>query len=233
MNDKFSSFIRVVTSKKRLKGLLDTPLYTNACYLVADVVVVSILGFAFWALVARLYSPTQVGLASATVAAVVLLARLSRLGFGYGLIRFLPGIGERAGTMMNSCFTIAGLTSLVAALIFLSGLTLWSPALLYIRHPGLSIFFIFLTVAYTLFLLVEQAFIARRRAKFVLFKNAAAGIVKIVAAIALASLLNTSGIFASWALPNSPFMVSDNSAHRHWLTSFSMNKKGTIYRRIS
>ena len=199
MNSKFSRLIRSATSTTGLKGLLDTSLYSNACYLVIDVAVVSMLGFAFWTMATRLYSPAQVGLASATVAAVILLARLSRLGFGYGLIRFMPGVGERAATLMNSCFTIAGLTSLVASLIFLSGLNLWSPALVYIRHPGISTFFVFLTVAYTLFLLVEQAFIARRRAKFVLFKNTAAGAVKI-AAIALAYLLHTFGIFASWGL---------------------------------
>ena len=197
---KLSSLIGTAAVKEVIKGLLGTSLYTNAYYLVADVAVVSILGFAFWMLVARLYSPAQVGLASATVAAVVLLARLSRLGFDYGLVRFLPGVGARASTLMNSCFTIAGLTSLVAALIFLSGLNLWSPALLYIRHPGLSVFFVLLTVAYTLFLLVEQAFIARRRAKFVLFKNTAAGVVKVAAAIAFAYLISTFGIFASWGL---------------------------------
>jgi len=200
-NGRIFTSIRAVASREGWKGLLNTSLYTNAGYLVADVAVVSILGFAFWTLAARLYSPAQVGLASATVAAVILLARLSRLGFDYGLVRFLPGAGERAVTLINSCFTIAGLTSLVAALIFLSGLNLWSPALLYIRHPLLSTFFVFLTVAYTFFLLVEQAFMARRRAKFVLFKNAAAGVLKIAAAIALASLLSTSGIFAAWGVP--------------------------------
>lgn len=198
MNSKFSSLITAVASKEGLKGLLDTPLYINACYLVADVAVVSVLGFAFWALVARLYSPAQVGVASATIAAVILLARFSRLGFDYGLVRFLPGASERASSLMNSCFTITGLTSLVAALIFLSGLNLWSPAILSIRHPGLSIFFVLLTIAYSLFLLVEQAFIARRRAKFVLFKNIVAGVVKVAAAIAFASLFSTSGILVSW-----------------------------------
>ena len=198
--DMVAEVVRVITSRGRLRSLLGTSLYTNACYLVADIAIVSLLGFVFWVLVARLYSPAQVGLASATVAAVILLARLSRLGFDYGLIRFLPAARERAGTLINSCFTIAGLTSLVAALIFLSGLSLWSPALLYIRYPGLSVFFVFLTVAYTLFLLVEQAFIARRRAKFVLFKNAAAGVVQIAAAIVFASLLSAFGIFVSWGL---------------------------------
>jgi len=33
---------------------------------------------------------------------------LSGLGFGYGLIRFLPSAGERASTLINSCFTVAG-----------------------------------------------------------------------------------------------------------------------------
>jgi O-antigen/teichoic acid export membrane protein len=198
--DTVTQAVRVITSTERLRALLGTSLYTNTCYLVADVAVVSMLGFAFWVLVARLYSPAQVGIASATVAAVVLLARLSHLGFGYGLIRFLPGARERASTLINSCLTIAGLTSLVAALIFLSGLNLWSPALLYIRHPGLSVFFVFLTVAYSLFLLLDQTFIAQRRGEFVLFKNAAAGAAKIAAAIALASLLKTFGIFVSWGL---------------------------------
>ena len=69
----------------------------------------------------------------------------------------------------------------MAALVFVAGLNLWSPALLYIRDPGLFVFFVLLTIAYTLFMLIDQAFIARRRAKFVLFKNAAAGMVKIVA----------------------------------------------------
>ena len=200
INGMLANAVRVTTSREGLKGLLSIPLYANAGYLVADTVVVSLLGFAFWALAARLYTPVQVGLASATIAAVLLLARLSGLGFGYGLIRFLPSAGERASTLINSCFTVAGLTSLVAALIFVAGLNLWSPALLYIRDPGLFIFFVLLTIAYTLFLLIDQAFIARRRAKFVLFKNAAAGMVKIVAAIALVAFLSAFGVIISLGL---------------------------------
>lgn len=198
--DTTTKGVRVTTATERLRAFLGTPLYANSGYLVADVAVSSTLGLTFWVLVARLYSPAQVGLASATVAAIILLARLSHLGFGYGLIRFLPSAREKAITMINSCFTIAGLSSLVAALIFLAGLNLWSPALLYIRRPGLAVFFVFLTVAYNLFLLVDQTFIARRRAEFVLFKNAAAGATKIAAAVALAFLLNAFGIFVSWGL---------------------------------
>lgn len=115
---------RLFAFRVGLKGLLGKSLYTNACYLVADIAVVSLFGFAFWILVARLYPPAQVGLASATITAVILLSRLSTLGFGYGLIRFLTGAGERAKPLINSCFTIAGLVSLMASLIFLSGLRL-------------------------------------------------------------------------------------------------------------
>jgi len=200
MNNIWTGAMRIATSAERLKGLLGTSLYSNAFYLIADTATVSLLGFAFWTLVARLYTAAEVGVASATVAATILLARFSGLGFGYGLIRFLPGAGERARPMINSCFTIAGLTSLVAALIFIAGLNLWSPALLYIRYPGFSIFFVLLTVAFTLFLLIEQVFIARRRAKFVLFKNAAAGIVRVLVVVAFATFLSSFGIFASWGL---------------------------------
>ncbi len=200
INGMLANAVRVITSRERLKGLLSIPLYANAGYLVADTIIVSLLGFAFWALAARLYTPVQVGLASATIAAVLLLARLSGLGFGYGLIRFLPSAGERSSTLINSCFTIAGLTSLVAALVFVAGLNLWAPALLYIRDPGPFVFFVLLTIAYTLFRLIDQVFIARRRAKFVLFKNAAAGMVKIVAVIAFVAFFSAFGIIASLGL---------------------------------
>lgn len=200
INGTPSPSIRTLTSKEGLKNLLSIPLYSNAFYLMADIAVVSLLGFAFWVLVAKLYTPAEVGLASATIAAVILLARLSGLGFGYGMIRFLPNARGRSNTLINSCFTIAGLTSLVTALIFLAGLNFWSPALLYIRHPIFSIAFVLVTLAYTLFLLTDQSFIAKRRAKYVLFKNATAGLLKIAAAFAFVALLTSLGIFASWGL---------------------------------
>lgn len=200
MNGTLSDTARIDTPREGLKGLLSIPLYSNACYLIADTAAVSLLGFAFWVLVAKLYTPTEVGLASATIAAVILLARLSSLGFGYGLIRFLPGAGGRSNTLINSCFTIAGLTSLVVALVFVTGLGFWSPALVYIRQPIFSTCFVFVTVMYTLFLLIDQTFIARRCAKYVLFKNATAGLLKLAVAVALVVLLSSFGIFASWGL---------------------------------
>ena len=200
INGALPDTIRTATSWEGLKSLLSIPFYSNACYLIADTAVLSLLGFAFWTLVARLYTPAEVGLASATIAAVVLLAKLSGLGFGYGLIRFLPGAGGKSNTLINSCFTIAGLTSLVAALIFLGGLNFWSPALLYIRQPIFSSSFVFITVVYTLFLLIDQGFIARRCAKYVLFKNATASLLKIAAVLAFVVLLGSFGIFASWGL---------------------------------
>jgi len=200
MNGTLSDTTRTATPRLGLKGVLSIPLYSNACYLIADTAVLSLLGVAFWVIVAKLYTPAEVGLASATIAAVIFLARLSGLGFGYGLIRFLPTAGLRSNTLINSCFTIAGLTSLAAALVFVTGLSFWSPALHYIHQPLFSISFVLVTVMYTLFLLTDQTFIARRRAKYVLFKNAIAGLLKLAAAVAFASLLSAFGIFASWGL---------------------------------
>lgn len=189
-----------VASKQGLKGFLLTPLFANAGYLIADIAVVSLFGFAFWMLVTRLCTAAEVGLASATVAAVLLLAKLSGLGLGYGLIRFLPSIGGKSNPLINSCFAIAGLTSLAAALVFLTGLNLWSPALLYLRQPVFFGSFMLMTIAYTLFLLIDQTFIARRCAKYVLFKNTAAGLLKVTAAVVLIAFIGSFGIFVSWGL---------------------------------
>lgn len=87
-------------------------------------------GFFFWVIAARLYPVEGIGLASAAISAMGLLALLSTLGLDYGLIRFLPNASEKAKDMINSCFTLGGLVSIILALAFLAGLNIWSPVLI-------------------------------------------------------------------------------------------------------
>ncbi|MEA3253892.1 MAG: oligosaccharide flippase family protein [Chloroflexota bacterium] len=180
---------------------LGIPLYKNAYYLMANTVTTSLLGFVFWMVVAKFYNPADVGLASALIAATGLLASLSNLGLGFGLIKFLPNTGEKATRMINSCFTISGLVSVFAALIFLGGLDFWSPALLLIReHPIFLFAFLTFTVVFTLSPLLDQTFIAERSAKFAFIKNVAAGVIKIPIPVMLAAFFGAFGIFASAGL---------------------------------
>jgi len=77
--------------RDKIRGFLRISLYRNAAYLLMTSGTNSLAGFVFWAMAARLYPAEGVGLASAAISAMGLLALLSTLGMDYGLIRFLPG----------------------------------------------------------------------------------------------------------------------------------------------
>ncbi len=151
---------------------LRTPLYRNAIFLMANTVVASGIGFFFWMVVARFYTPYEVGLAATIIPVAVFLGMLSRFGFDIGLVRFLPSSGENSRAMINSCFTISGAAAILISFIFLMGLEIWSPALLFIRENWIFFAsFILFSVVLALFPLMNQVFVARRNAKFVLARS--------------------------------------------------------------
>lgn len=59
-------------------GSLRTPLHRNIIFLMANTVVGRGLGFFFWMVVARLYTPYEVGLAATIIPVVVILGMFSR-----------------------------------------------------------------------------------------------------------------------------------------------------------
>jgi O-antigen/teichoic acid export membrane protein len=192
--------ISTLTSRESLKAHLRMPLYTNAYYLIANMTASAVFGFVFWVIAARLYEPAEVGLASAAITAINLLAYLSSLGLGVGLIRFLPDSNNKV-KMINSSFTLSGLVALFVALVFLVSLPLWSPALLSIRqHPIFLSSFVLFTVVMTITSLTEYIFIAERHARFAFFMGVIAAVAKIGFVIALAAFFGTFAIFASVGL---------------------------------
>ncbi len=200
-NKLITDLVATATSSDRLKSLLRVPLYSNAIYLLGSSAANALLGFVFWIVAARFYAAEDVGLASAAISAVSLLAMLANLGLGYGLIRLLAHSGWNASKMINSCFTIGGLASIVAAFIFIVGLSFWSPALLFVRsNSGYLATFIIFTIASTLTSLAEQAFVAGRRAGFILLKNLIFNLLRLLLPILLAVYFHAFGIFASWGI---------------------------------
>jgi O-antigen/teichoic acid export membrane protein len=184
--------------REGLKSLYGVPLYSNAVYLIAASAVNALVGFAFWLIAARLYLPTDVGLASAAISGASLLAILANFGLGHGLIRFLPHSGKNASSLINSCFSLGSLTSIIIALIFLGGLDFWSPALLFIKqNPVYFTAFLFFALASTLSGLTGETFIAERRAGFVLAGGLIFNLLRLPLVILLAAFFRSFGIFAS------------------------------------
>ena len=190
----------VVTSRGGLKALLHDPLYSNAMYLMLVNIVNALVGFVFWIIAARFYSTSDVGLATATLSAASLLATLSSIGFGYGLIRFLKS-SANPFALINSSFTTVGVISVIAALIFVLGIGLWSPKLVFIRENAIYFAaFVLIIPAVTIAGLTDTIFVAGRRAGYVLARNLIVNISRLVLLVALATFLHSFGIFASWGM---------------------------------
>jgi len=177
------------------------PLYANASYLVLASGATAFLGFLFWVLVARLYSPDDVGFASAVISAVNLLGFLSNLGLNYGLVRFLPESGDRTASLLNSTFILGAVIAAITGSIFLVGIPIWSPALDEVRGNFVYVVcFLGSLISMVVQTMINAAFVSYRKSVFVLLQGALTSGLRIIIALGLVTFLGALGIFASWAL---------------------------------
>lgn len=189
-------FIRRLSELNRY---VKEPFYKNSFFLLLNNGSGAVLGFVFWVVAARFYPPEEVGVASALIAAMMLLATLSRLGFDMGIIRFLPAEADKKG-MINSCLTVTGLASLIMCLIFVAGLDFWSPALSFIRKDiPFMIVFIGFTVAFTLSIMLSGTFVAFRRAEFSFSQNMIVCVLRVALPVVAVSA-GVFGLFFSWGI---------------------------------
>lgn len=184
---------------KRLLALFSGhSLFRNASFLVLSTAIMSVLGFGFWLFVAHLYSPEQVGVASALIAVSTLLSSLSLLGFDAGLLRFLPGAKDQSRTFNAALLVVAGLAVVSAATYaIIDNIFLGNVAAGFTRE-GLPLFAIII-VAISLNTLTDAMFIANRRAEYHTIVYAVFGLVKLLLPISLVGL-GWLGIYAAHAL---------------------------------
>jgi len=201
---RIPAFIRGIIIKagfnQNFSRLTSIPLYRNALLLIISSLATAAFGFIFWIVVARFYSTTEVGLGSAVISAINIIALLSMAGLNFSLIRFLPK-SENPRKLINSSFTFTIIISLVVAGIFIAGINLWSPALHFVPENAIFLLtFIAMAVMSTLSPQINAVFIARRSAQFVLYKDTTLSLLKVALAIALSTFLYTFGVVASWTL---------------------------------
>jgi len=184
----------------RLRQHLKDPLYRNSIFLITNTAVTTGLGFFFWMVVARFYTVYEVGVGSAIISAVYFLALLSTLGLDVAIIRFLPK-SQKPVELINSCLTLNGIMALVIGGIFIAGLSLWSPKLVFVRENAMFILaFLLFTFGWTLSGMIGSIFIAKRRAEFNLAKNTIFSLLKIPLPILLVLFFHAFGIVSSWGI---------------------------------
>src|SRR5205823_8807692 len=167
-------------------------------------VAVSVLGFGFWALAARLFSHDAVGIVASLVSLSTFGAALAILGFDTGILRFAsrelhPRRLIRTILLVTG-FLAAGV-GLVIALVVLTinhvnGGLLWPLA-------GLSLA---LTVWTVWGFATNGALIAAGKAQFASLQLLLYGVLKIVFLVAFVSV-GIVGLFAAYALPLLPIIL--------------------------
>jgi O-antigen/teichoic acid export membrane protein len=178
--------------------IMTDTLYRNSLYNMASTFVLGGFGFVFWIIIARLYKPENVGIATTLISIMTLLSSFTILGLNSSLTRYLPQSTHRH-ELINTAFVIVTLAMLLPAAIFFLGLPLFSPQLLFLRS---NVFYMLTFILFTIFtswnILVDSIFMAFRAAGNILVKNMLVSILKLVLPFALVTL-GAYGIFTSSA----------------------------------
>lgn len=179
----------------------NSSLYKNAFFLTLNNVATSLLGFVFWNIMTRVYTPAQVGIGSTLVASSGFVAMLANMGLGIGLIRFLPETNDKAIRLINSVFTISGTSALVGALCYLVCIKMLSPALGFLRDSLLfAVLYVLFTIATSLSIQTDNSMIAGRAGIYVFLKNVLISVFKIFFAVFVFKSFLGFGIFVSTGL---------------------------------
>ncbi len=180
---------------------LGDPLYRNAFVLMLASAFGGLAGFAFWLIVARYHTSEALGASASFLALAGLIGSLSSLGLGTGLIRFIPSASTGVNQRINASLTLAGLTALSLGLLFLGGFSVWAPA----TPPGVDswsygLIFLAFTVGFALTPLVDNSFLAARKASYALYRSLIYNGLRLPLPILLATSLGVIGILFSFGV---------------------------------
>lgn len=177
------------------------PVYANGVALVANSAAASVLGFAFWLVAARRFSPEALGFGAAVVSAATLAALVGRAGFDACVIRYAPHVSDGALKKLLLGATLATilLTATVVGVILVlaeSGVS----SLAGLRSPLAASGFLLLATATAAAWVLDALFIAEQTALFALYRNLAFNVVKLGAPIFIALSLADFAVPIAWGV---------------------------------
>jgi len=160
-----------------------------------------VLGFAFWILAARLYSPERVGVNSALIAVLMTVSTLCQVNLGSVFVRFLPETARPAKLIVLGYVVAAGFSLVVATGVaivaphFAKDLSVLGSSRL------IGVIWVVSVALWCVFALQDGALTGLRSAKWIPVENTSFGILKIVALVILAAFGAAQGMLLAWVLP--------------------------------
>lgn len=184
---------------QRIRGA--DALHANANALIVSTAVTSVAGLAFWALAARWLPADSVGIGTALVSVLTLLANVATLGLRNGMVRFLPEAGASTRRVITTSCLSCALAALALSAVFLVGQPLWAGQLAFLRDDAVAVVaFAGSTVVWVLFVLQDHVLIGLRKSVWVPVKNLAYSLGKI-AALPLVATLSAWAVLGATVLP--------------------------------
>ena len=175
---------------------------TNAGSLVGSIAVTSLLGFPYWWLAARAFSPAEVGFAATAVSAMALLGTFGMLGLGTLLTGELSRGRHEIEPLVASGLAVCVVFGLVLGLAF--GAVAGVFGLHELAHSAGAILVFALGTAFTaLTLVVDQALVGLLRGMIQFRRNVIFSVAKLVVLGLLGGLsagVGGVGIFATWVV---------------------------------
>jgi O-antigen/teichoic acid export membrane protein len=182
--------------RELIKKTFRISLYNNAFYLMLNTAATSALGFIFWIIMARFFSNAEVGIGTVLISASGLIASISILGLGFGLIRYMPDAGDDVCRLNNSVFTLTALLAGIFSLAYLIAIPVLAPALQFVRNNSLLLIaFLLLTVVTAVCTQTDSSLIAGRSSRFVFWKGTLSSILKLPLPVLVFASLGGFGIF--------------------------------------
>jgi len=187
------------------------PFLRTAYSLIINVILIAMLGFAFWIAAARLLPTAAVGRDSALVSSMIALSAICQLNLAAGICRFLPVTRLHPGRILVGVY---GVTGVVAALVA-TGFVLVAPSVsdnyLFLRdQPWLAVLYVAAVVLWGVFNLQDAALTALRRAPWIPVENATFGILKIALLPLLLAVSVSHSVFVSWVIPMVVLLIPMN-----------------------
>ena len=195
-------------SVQRLVAHARTPLFRNGYALMLSAAATSGLGVVYWMLATRYYSAEVVGLNSAVISAMLLVAGVAQLSLVSVITRFLPRAGRATGRLVGSAYALTLTVAALAGLLFVLGVRLWSPALAFLgASPLFALWFVLATMAWCIFTLQDSVLAGMQQTVWVPIENTIFAIAKIALLLLFAWPAARYGIFASWTIPGAAVLL--------------------------
>ncbi len=187
---------------KKLKSFYTDPLYRNSIAMMMNSAFGAFFGLLFWIVAARTMPSNDMGLATAAISAAGLILGLSRLGLDTGLMRYLPESKNKNG-LYSAIVIVTLMLALILSAIFLAGINILSPALLFLQKGWfLPVFFGYIAVM-SVYSMQSTAFIAIRRADLGFIQSLFLG-----ARIPILFFIASLGVFGVFSALGAAFMIA-------------------------